>query len=245
MGVLIKLGGIVTPSPEEMGLTPEEMGIDPEEMKVNPCIEQELSPEEKSEIDKFIESRIPEYAELYTNEDLELDNIVDFDDVDDLIVEIREVNIEGINEMNRDILLAKLKRAHEWAKAQSIKEQLSTEATDARGEKIRESLTAETPEKEELSENEKKERAQEISVDALATSKEPELKKQSDAGRAAFIDRIIQEFDQRGWVLPPNYFYLDESMDDDGKLTEHDKERQALIKRTRDAVKDEFMPDFI
>ncbi len=200
-------------------------------------------PEKKSSVDLFLEDKIEDYVQEYAQGESDLDYKVDSDNVDQLISEMREANVDGLDDIPKDRILEKLQDARERAKAEFIENDMTTEEIKARGERIRSSQEEEISESEELSIEEKTKRAEEISIDAIPTAEDPVLKTQSDAGRAEFVVRIIAEFDQRGWTLPENLIQV--SSCSRKNTTEHTKEKYKFIRSLAREIKDELMPDFM
>lgn len=98
---------------------------------------------------------------------------------------------------------------------------------EIRGQEIRKTLKEPAPINEQLNSREKQKRAKTIVKDSIQTSREPKLKEQSDLARARFVDKIIEEFDSRGWTLPVNRFVVSPVMNE--SATPHDIERFDLI----------------
>lgn len=101
------------------------------------------------------------------------------------------------------------------------------ETVEQRRLEIQKTREEPTLQEENLTGIEKQKRAVQIAIDSIPTSRESKLKQQSEEARRKFMERLIAEFDKRGWTVPKNRFVISPTMNDNA--TEHDIERYNLI----------------
>jgi hypothetical protein len=128
----------------------------------------------------------------------------------------------------RELIIQALKRLHAESWQESREKAAEEKVIYDRVEKQRATFEEPAPGFEELSEEEKEQRAEQIAIDSISTSKEPKLKQQSDQARQKFIVELIKQFDERGWSLPVNIHVIGPIMSD--RVTEHDTNRYKLIR---------------
>ncbi len=192
-------------------------------------------------VTNYANSTLNYLTNLYASGIRELDQEVGEEDVDLLIEEMIGEGIRGLDDFSRDDIKQILMKVHERARVESEERAEELAMLSRRSGEIRASIER-GAKVELLSPEEKQRRAEEISIDALPTSKDEALKAQSDAGRAEFVVRIVKEFDEKGWTLPENLMQVSPNSNDNA--TEYDIERYEFIGSIAEEVKDELMPDF-